>query len=201
MLRREASRIACGAVSPHVIDTASGLKLSLDNPQPDQIALKDIAGGLARVCRFGAQALRFHSVAQHAILVSCLVEKAGHSNLALAALHHDSHEAYVCDIPSPLKRMMEAEEEKVYDDVCNRLDDAIVAAFDISPLSEEDRALIKRFDDKALMMEAADLLLDRGAGIAETLGLPLEQPEQIGISLTTGEALDQFLGAHQRLAG
>ncbi len=46
----------------HVIDTATGLKLNLDDPQADQIALEDIAGGLARVCRFGAQSLRFHSL-------------------------------------------------------------------------------------------------------------------------------------------
>ncbi len=62
LLRRDPRRIACGDVREHVIDTATGLKLNLDDPQADQIALEDIAGGLARVCRFGAQSLRFHSL-------------------------------------------------------------------------------------------------------------------------------------------
>jgi 5'-deoxynucleotidase YfbR-like HD superfamily hydrolase len=112
-------------VGPHTIDTASGRRIDLDSPDPSQIALEDIAGGLSRVCRFGGQATRFHSVAEHAALVSRLVVDGGYPELGLAALHHDSHEAYVCDIPKPLKEKMRREEQTVYEQVCGALDNAI----------------------------------------------------------------------------
>jgi uncharacterized protein len=76
-----------------ILDTVSGRKLDLDDPKPDQICLEDIASALSKVCRFGAQPKRFYSVAQHAVHVSRMVEDGGRPDLALAALHHDSHEA------------------------------------------------------------------------------------------------------------
>jgi hypothetical protein len=92
----------------HILDTASGRKLDLDDPQPNQICLDDIASALSKVCRFGAQPQQFYSVAQHAVHVSRIVEDDGRPDLALAALHHDSHEAYVCDLPSPVKKKLRA---------------------------------------------------------------------------------------------
>ncbi len=123
-------------MQPHVLDTASGRKIDLDQPDPSQISLEDIAGGLSRICRFGAQAVRFHSVAEHAVLVSRLVADGGHPQLGLAALHHDSHEAYVCDIPKPLKRKLSAAGDHTYDEVCEALDTAISAALGIGAISE-----------------------------------------------------------------
>ena len=38
-------------------------------------------------------------MAQHTLLVQRLVLEAGHHEMALVALHHDSHEACLCDIP------------------------------------------------------------------------------------------------------
>ena len=54
---------------PYIIDTASGEKVDLDDPQPENIRIEDVAGGLSKVCRFGAQAREYYSVAQHALLV------------------------------------------------------------------------------------------------------------------------------------
>jgi len=61
-----------GVDADHVLDTASGRKLDLDNPKPEQIALED-SPALSKVCRFGAQARSFYSVAQHAVLVRDIV--------------------------------------------------------------------------------------------------------------------------------
>ncbi len=36
-----------------------------------------------------------------------MVEESGRPDLALAALHHDSHEAYLCDLPKPVKNKLE----------------------------------------------------------------------------------------------
>lgn len=91
-------------VERYVIDTASGRRLDLNNPSPEDIRIEDVAGGLSKVCRFGAQPLEYYSVAQHALLVRRLVVEAGHPKLAQVALHHDSHEAYLCGIPTPFER-------------------------------------------------------------------------------------------------
>src|SRR5919112_4269396 len=116
------------ATKPYVIDTASGVRLDLDGPQPEDIRIEDVAGGLSKVCRFGAQAREYYSVVQHALLVRQLVANSGHPELALAALHHDSHEAYLCDIPAPLKRKIRAR-TNVYDEACKTLDLVIAEAF------------------------------------------------------------------------
>ena len=160
----------------HTIDTASGRKIDFDESDPAQIALEDIAGGLSRICRFGAQSVRFHSVAEHAVLVAQLLHEGGYPHLALAGLHHDSHEAYVCDIPKPLKRKLTSAGETVYEQVCRALDRAIATRLGLTTPSSDDQKLIKDADNKALMIEAADLLPDHGPGIAKATGLPMEQP-------------------------
>jgi hypothetical protein len=38
------------------LDTASGKRISLREPDPEAIDLDDVAGALSRVCRFAAQA-------------------------------------------------------------------------------------------------------------------------------------------------
>ena len=119
------SSVGSSASGPHVIDTYSGNRLDLDDPHPDQIALGDIA----KVCRFGAQATRFHSVAQHAVLVMTFkAEALERPDLAAWALHHDSHEAYACDIPRPLKLKLRHSGNAVYDEICEALDVVIAQA-------------------------------------------------------------------------
>jgi 5'-deoxynucleotidase YfbR-like HD superfamily hydrolase len=189
---------------PYIIDTASGKRLDLENPRPEDIRIEDVAGGLSKVCRFGAQPLEYYSVAQHALLVRRLVMKAGYPQLALAALHHDSHEAYLCDIPSPLKRKISAI-NNAYKRVCDEVDLAIAEAFGFEwpkKDSPEQRA-IKEADRRALLMEAARLLHDSGEALRRDLGLgekeyrdltPLEEP------LPPAEAESLFLQAHRELA-
>src|SRR5829696_7627425 len=145
----------------YIIDTASGVRLDLDNPRAEDIRIEDIAGGLSKVCRFGAQPLEYYSAAQHALLVQRLVVEAGHPELALVALHHDSHEAYLCDIPTPLKRKISAATD-VYDEACKTLDRVIAEAFGFEWPKQDlpEQRAIKRADRQALLIEAARLLPD-----------------------------------------
>lgn len=141
--------------APHVLDTFSGARLDLDDPRPDQIRIEDIASALSKICRFGAQATRFHSVAQHALLVTTFVSDAlGRPDLALAALHHDSHEAYACDIPRPLKLKLRAGANLVYEQTCERLDVAIAGALGVRELGKEapGHDVVDRADDMALIV-------------------------------------------------
>jgi uncharacterized protein len=186
---------------PYVIDTASGVRLDLDNPRSEDIRIEDVAGGLSKICRFGAQPLEYYSVAQHALLVRRLVMEAGYPQLALAALHHDSHEAYLCDIPTPLKSKISADTD-VYDEACDTLDRVIAEAFGFEwpeQGSLEQRA-IKHADKYALLIEAARLMPDRGKALRRDKGLgeeeyrnlaPLEEP------LPPAEAQELFLEAHE----
>lgn len=134
------------------INTRSGRILDFANPSAEAINIADIAGGLAKVPRFGAQAREYHSVAQHAISVSLIVEGLGHPGLSLPALHQDSHEAYACDLPRPLKLLL----EPAYSEITVRLDTVIADALEFEPpvKGSGDADLIKRADDAALFLEA-----------------------------------------------
>lgn len=70
-------------------------------PTEDMICIEDIAYALGRINRFAGQSDRFWSVAEHSILVSRLVPE----HVALPALLHDASEAYINDVPSPVKRL------------------------------------------------------------------------------------------------
>ncbi len=188
---------------PYVIDTASGVRLDLDNPRPEDISIEDVAGGLSKVCRFGAQALEYYSVAQHALLVQRLVVEAGHSELALVALHHDSHEAYLCDIPTPLKRKIR-KATYAYDETCKTLDFVIAEAFGFEwpEYGSSEQRAIKHADNQALLMEAARLLPDgrealrRDRRFAEgelRVLAPLDDP------LSPAEAEKLFRRTHEEL--
>jgi len=81
------------------------------DPRAEDIAIRDIAGSLSKVCRYGGHCLTFYSVAEHSVWVSRLVAE---PELKLTALLHDAAEAYVGDKVRPLKRsipqLSEAEE-------------------------------------------------------------------------------------------
>ncbi len=86
------------------LQTVSGRYVNPFDPAPDQLDAGDIARALANQCRFGGHSRVFYSVAQHSVLVSRLVEEAGgDAEDAFAALMHDATEAYLGDMPHPLK--------------------------------------------------------------------------------------------------
>jgi hypothetical protein len=130
--------------------------LDLAAPRASDIAIEDIEAGLSKVCRFGGQSLRFYSVAQHAVSISLAVQHLGRPDLGLAALHHDSHEAYICDVPSPLKQLL----NPGYAEVTGRLDKAIAEHFGIElpRKGTADGDFIKAIDDALLLIEAGVLL-------------------------------------------
>lgn len=91
--------------------TASGKPFWCADPRPEDVRIEDIAEQLGRECRFGGALRRaepgeqevFYSVAQHSVLVCDNVKS---PELKLAALLHDAAEAYVKDIPKPLKALL-----------------------------------------------------------------------------------------------
>jgi hypothetical protein len=63
---------------------------------------------LSLINRWAGWTCRPYSVAQHAVVVSYVIEQLFGAQWALAGLHHDDHECLVGDISSPLKREMKA---------------------------------------------------------------------------------------------
>ncbi|OOH77740.1 hypothetical protein [Leptospirillum ferriphilum] len=82
--------------------THCGRHLDLERPDPETIDIEDIAVGLSRECRFAGQPRAFYSVAQHSVLASRIVPDA----FALEALLHDATEAFIRDLPYPLKTIL-----------------------------------------------------------------------------------------------
>ena len=86
----------------------SGRRLDLLDPSPDDIAIEDIAHGLARVARWNGQTVGQHafSVAQHTLLVEEILAAlypALDRRWRLAALLHDAPEYVIGDLISPFK--------------------------------------------------------------------------------------------------
>ena len=84
------------------IETYSGKKLDVFNINKEAIDIVDIAHALSMACRFNGHLKRFLSVAEHSIIVASMVEE----KHQLPALLHDAAEAYITDIPRPIKQMI-----------------------------------------------------------------------------------------------
>jgi len=184
-----------------LLTTSSGRSIDLSAPTAEDIHVEDIARALAKICRFGAQATSFYSVAQHVLEVAVLAP----DNLKLAALHHDSHEAFAGDLPTPLKKLI-ASTSSVYEDICDRLDVVIAAAVGIDPQLFK-ASVIKQADETVRVLESCGLLADGGRTVRQALPnhdvmavLPIDESGTFGRLLSPDEAEHEFLAAHQRYA-
>lgn len=84
------------------IRTFTGRKLHVPRPEPGDICIEDIAHGLACMPRWGGHTFKHYPVAAHAIFVAMLVP----DEFKFDALNHDDSEAYLADIPAPIKYLM-----------------------------------------------------------------------------------------------
>jgi uncharacterized protein len=127
------------------LQTVSGRWVNPFDPDPAQLDPGDIARALANQCRFGGHSRVFYSVAQHSVIVSRLVEeRGGDVEDAFAALMHDAGEAYLGDMPHPLKHRSPL--GAAFREAEAHLERAIRDRFDIKPdvpeIKQADRALL-----------------------------------------------------------
>ena len=91
----------------------SGEFYSYTKPKSNKFTIEDVALSLSNLCRYSGQVSKFYSIAQHAYLVSYAVDQ----EYALDGLCHDNVEAFMVDVPTPLKtllpeyKMLEAQHE------------------------------------------------------------------------------------------
>lgn len=82
------------------------------DPRHDEIHISDIAHALSNACRYAGHVRRFYSVAEHSVLLS---RHFASLPLRKWALLHDATEAYLVDVPRPVKPFLggyrEAEDE------------------------------------------------------------------------------------------
>lgn len=117
------------------------------DPRAEEVRVQDIAHALANLCRFGGHCTHFYSVAQHSVIVSRLVPV----RHALQALLHDAAEAYLVDVPRPLK--LELPEYRVIE---KRVQAVIYERFGLPAVEDP---CIKQADDRALAQEHRDLMM------------------------------------------
>lgn len=140
--------------TPHIerdhswIQTFTGRQFFPLNPRFEDIQLPDIAHALSNLCRFGGHSDFFYSVAQHSVLVSqhCDPED------ALAGLLHDASEAYLIDLPRPIKHAIGLE---AYREAERRLQSLIYERFGLKAATPES---VERADARLLRTEQRDLL-------------------------------------------
>lgn len=124
------------------IQTATGLQFWPIAPSPSDVCVEDIAHALSMLCRFGGHCLRFYSVAEHSVLLS----RAASAENKLWALLHDASEAYLVDVPRPIKPFLAG-----YREAEDKIMRAVCAKFD---LSIDMPAEVKDLDKRILTDEA-----------------------------------------------
>jgi len=136
-----------------VIVLSDGKPFSLSDPKPEEVEIPHIAHALSLLCRWTGQTREFYSVAQHCVDVSYIVPE----HLALQGLLHDASEAYIGDVSSPLKWLLDTRAPGVLKDIEGKIHAAIAERFQTGfPF----HSLVKQADMVAASMERRDLLTD-----------------------------------------
>lgn len=132
------------------ITTFTGHHVDPLNPDAGEINLRDICHALSLLCRGGGHAKTFYSVAQH--VMACADEAAARgfgTRVELGCLLHDASEAYMVDLPTPIKYAM-----PVYRQAEDDLLDLIFTKFMGTPPDSEEHTQIFTIDHD---MTSADM--------------------------------------------
>lgn len=134
------------------IQTFTGRAFWPLDPAAEEIDIIDIAHALSLTCRFGGHCKEFYSVAEHSILVSELCRiYYGDYQSQLWGLLHDAAEAYILDMPRPLKHLLPD-----YIKMERAIDEVIIEKFNIK--YDEVKQKVKDVDKSMLFLESKELM-------------------------------------------
>lgn len=120
------------------------------DPQPEDVCIKDIAHALSQICRFNGHTDAFYTLSHHSLNVAHYLKRTGCDELTqLYGLMHDAAEAYVCDIPKPLKKFLIG-----YKEIEDSVQQAILIHFGLKAPTENLNSSIKLADTYILSLEA-----------------------------------------------
>ena len=151
-----------------VIHTYTGKQLDIEAPAAEQLDTRDIAHALSLICRGSGQARCFYSVAQHCL--ACEREAAARGlsrTVRLACLLHDASEAYMADVPKPIKDHL-LPQYRQYEDA---LLDCVYDKYIGRELTEEERSSVAELD-RVMLCYDLRLLLGTDTPLPERLTAP-----------------------------
>lgn len=138
-----------------VIETNSGRFVDLTQPKHDDLDIYDIAHSLSLQCRFSGHCRVYYSVAEHSWHVARLLSQFS-PEVQLAGLLHDASEAYLTDMPSPVKALM-PEYREFEDNLMAKIAERFGFEYPLHPA-------IKHADRVMLATEAHYLMPSKGKG-------------------------------------
>lgn len=139
--------------TPDCIRTHSGIYFNVFSPKPEMVDIDDIAHALSNQCRWGGHSAKFYSVAQHCVGMLPHVEPKDR----LSALLHDASEAYLVDVPRPIKKKLAN-----YHEIEEKVMRAIAQRFEFEWPME---VAVVEADEAMLKYEWERLILDKGENL------------------------------------
>lgn len=164
-------------------------------PHPDEVDPEDIAWGLAHECRFSGQTPYHYSVAWHCIALMQAVP----DHLMKWALVHDASEAYLKDIPRPIKALIPN-----YKEFESRLMIAVAERLGMDPLIEPEE--LKPYD-YAMGHAEMCVLFPEGEGKLLALGRTDKYLEEIApyrkyvMEVEASDAFGMWMHSYRALFG
>jgi len=129
------------------IQTYTGKLINPMDPDPSLFDIEDIAHALSHQCRFSGHTRKFYSVAQHSVIAASLAVGAEQQ---FTMLMHDAAEAYLVDVPKPIKHHLAG-----YDLAEATISSRLAEHFGFRwPMTPED----KEIDHRLLFTEQRDLM-------------------------------------------
>ena len=136
------------------IETFTGNTFAPLDPNFADLKVEDIAHALSHQCRFSGHTRFHYSVGEHSVRVSELLKRQKCPNaVQLWGLMHDASEAYLVDLPTPLK--LDPEIGYAYRKAEARLMRCVCRAFS---LPEKEPAAVREADAILLATEVRDLM-------------------------------------------
>jgi 5'-deoxynucleotidase YfbR-like HD superfamily hydrolase len=183
-------------VGTNCIETVSGLYIDLLDPKVEQIDHRDMGWALSRMPRYAGHTMTTlpYTVGQHSTAVAKIVQRlkdpketglrqsfynethfhgeVAHYITGTVLLHshvHDGSEAYLLDLPTPLKQLPGMKE--AYGAIEQRMMETIWQSLGLSEPDSTTRDIIKWADMYALTIEAYHLMPSRGTNWTRLLNI------------------------------
>ena len=116
-----------------IVQSFTGKEINIVEYTVEDVDFFDICHRLSKECRWGAGCRQFYSVAAHCLWVGKITRELG--GRMLDGLLYDCHEAYLKDLPGPMKAHMPL----WYHMCCNQIDFAIYERLNITPPDNNQR--------------------------------------------------------------
>lgn len=169
------------------MQTYTGRKFWPMDPRPQEVCIRDIAHSLSLQCRYAGHCRRFYSVAEHSVLIARWLRGQTNAQTALWGLLHDASEAYLIDVPRPVKPFLsgyKSAEENVMAAICQRFG-----------LPLEMPAAVHEADERIIADELVNLVrMQWHARHTDCLGVTLQY-------WSPAEAEEEFLETFYALGG